>query len=177
MHRKDRERDEAFAWEVLKKAPYATLAMTGADGAPYCVPINHVADETYRVLYLHCAGAGEKWALLEKEPQVCLTAVSRMSIVPNEFETSYDSAVVRGQAQVVTDEGERTKALLLLVEALDPKGMGGLAACMANRWFSARLAAFSSRRASAAAKNACTSASSVRNATIPKPTQPAGRMR
>lgn len=35
-----------------------------------------------------------------------------------------------GQAQVVTDEGERTKALLLLVETLDPKGMGGLAACM-----------------------------------------------
>ena len=136
MHRKDRERDEAFAWEVLKKAPYATLAMTGADGAPYCVPINHVADETYRVLYFHCAGAGEKWALLEKEPQVCLTAVSRMSIVPNEFETSYDSAVVRGQAQMVTDDGERTKALLLLVEALDPKGMAGLNACM-ERCFAA----------------------------------------
>ena len=46
MRLKDLERDEAFAWEVLKKAPYATLAMTGADGAPYCVPINHVADET-----------------------------------------------------------------------------------------------------------------------------------
>ena len=88
------------------------------------------------MLYFHCAGAGEKWQLLEKEPPVCLTAVSRMSIVPNEFETAYDSAVVRGQAQVVTDDGERTKALLLLVEALDPKGMGGLAACM-ERCFAA----------------------------------------
>lgn len=85
MRLKDLERDEAFAWEVLKKAPYATLAMTGADGAPYCVPINHVADETYRVLYFHCAGAGEKWEVLKTNPQVCLTAVSRMSIVPNEF--------------------------------------------------------------------------------------------
>ena len=46
MRRKDRERDEAFAWEVLKAAPYATLAMTGQDGAPYCVPVNHVVDET-----------------------------------------------------------------------------------------------------------------------------------
>ena len=98
MRLKDLERDEAFAWEVLKKAPYATLAMTGADGAPYCVPINHVADETYRVLYFHCAGAGEKWEVLKTNPQVCLTAVSRMSIVPNEFDTAYDSAVVRGQA-------------------------------------------------------------------------------
>ena len=136
MRRKDRERDESFAWEVLKKAPYATLAMTGADGTPYCIPINHVADETYKVLYFHCAGAGEKWQLLEQEPQVCLTAVSRMSIVPNEFTTSYDSAVVRGQAQVVTDDAERTKALLLLVEALDPKGMAGFNACM-DRYFAA----------------------------------------
>ena len=136
MRRKDRERDEAFAWEVLKSAPYAALSMTGQDGTPYCVPVNHVVDETYKVLYFHCAGAGEKWQLLEKEPPVCLTAVSRMSIVPNEFETAYDSAVVRGQAQVVTDDGERTKALLLLVEALDPKGMGGLAACM-DRCFAA----------------------------------------
>ena len=78
MRLKDLERDEAFAWEVLKKAPYATLAMTGADGAPYCVPINHVADETYRVLYFHCAGAGEKWEVLKTNPQVCLTAVSRI---------------------------------------------------------------------------------------------------
>ncbi len=136
MRLKDLERDEAFAWEVLKKAPYATLAMTGADGAPYCVPINHVADETYRVLYFHCAGAGEKWEVLKTNPQVCLTAVSRMSIVPNEFDTAYDSAVVRGQAQVVTDDGERTKALLLLVESLDSKGMGGLAAYM-ERCFAA----------------------------------------
>ena len=59
-----------------------------------------------------------------------------MSIVPNEFDTAYDSAVVRGQAQVVTDDGERTKALLLLVESLDPKGMGGLAAYM-ERCFAA----------------------------------------
>lgn len=97
MRRNELERDEQFAWEVLRKAHYATLAMTGADGTPYCVPVNHVADEAYHVLYFHCAGAGEKWQLLEKEPPVCLTAVSRMSIVPNEFETAYDSAVVRGR--------------------------------------------------------------------------------
>ena len=29
MRLKDLERDEAFAWEVLKKAPYATLAKIG----------------------------------------------------------------------------------------------------------------------------------------------------
>lgn len=38
MRRKDRERDEAFAWEVLKAAPYATLAMTGQDARPTACP-------------------------------------------------------------------------------------------------------------------------------------------
>ena len=120
MRLKDLERDEAFAWEVLKKAPYATLAMTGADGAPYCVPINHVADETYRVLYFHCAGAGEKWEALKTNPKVCLTAVSKAEIVPGKLTTAYDSAVVHGRALVVRDAEEKWHALRLLVQTLDP---------------------------------------------------------
>lgn len=38
MRRKDRERDRSFAWEVLKKAPYATLSLTDGQGRPYAVP-------------------------------------------------------------------------------------------------------------------------------------------
>ena len=37
MRRKDRERDRSFAWEVLKKAPYATLSLTDGQGRPYAV--------------------------------------------------------------------------------------------------------------------------------------------
>ena len=58
MRRKDKERDAAFAWQVLRDATYATLAMTDSDGAPYCVPVNHVADEQGNAVYFHCAGAG-----------------------------------------------------------------------------------------------------------------------
>ena len=35
MRRKDKERDAAFAWQVLRDATYATLAMTDSDGSPY----------------------------------------------------------------------------------------------------------------------------------------------
>ena len=79
MRRKDKERDAAFAWQVLRDATYATLAMTDSDGAPYCVPVNHVADEAGNAVYFHCAGAGRKWDILTKEPPVCLSAVSRRS--------------------------------------------------------------------------------------------------
>ena len=74
MRRKDRERDRSFAWEVLKKAPYATLSLTDGQGRPYAVPVNQAVDEEYHVVYFHCAGAGEKWELLKDGAEVCLSA-------------------------------------------------------------------------------------------------------
>ena len=71
MLRKDRERDAAFAWEVFQKAPYATLSLTDEVGKPYAIPISPVVDEAYHVVYFHCAGHGEKWELLAKNPPVC----------------------------------------------------------------------------------------------------------
>ena len=107
MLRKDRERDAAFAWEVFQKAPYATLSLTD----------DHV-------VYFHCAGHGEKWELLAKNPPVCLSAVSYAAAIPNEFSMAYASAALHGRAEVVTDEAEQVKAMLLLCTAYDPKGMG-----------------------------------------------------
>jgi len=124
MRRKDRERDAEFAWRVLEKAPFATLSMTDTEGNPYCVPISPVADREYGVLYFHCAAKGAKLSAIEKDPRVCLSAVGYAAAVPNAFEMEYASAVFRGRAEVVTDESERVKAMLLLCTFYDPKGMG-----------------------------------------------------
>lgn len=130
MRRKDRERDEIFAWEVLKKAPYATLSMSDEQGQPYAVPLCQAVDPDYRRIYVHCAGAGRKWELLREGREVCLTAVSHATAVPNSFTMAYASAVVRGRAEVVTEDGEKTRALLLLCESFDPKGMARFASYM-----------------------------------------------
>lgn len=82
MRRKDRERDRSFAWEVLKKAPYATLSLTDGQGRPYAVPVNQAVDRGVHVVYFHCAGAGEKWELLKDGAEVCLSAVSHATAVP-----------------------------------------------------------------------------------------------
>ena len=102
MRRKDKERDAAFAWQVLRDAPYAVVAMTDGDGTPYCVPVNHIADEAGNAIYFHCAGAG---------------------IVPGKLTTAYDSAIVHGRAVVVQSGEEKMYALRLLVQALDPVSM------------------------------------------------------
>lgn len=124
MLRKDRERDAAFAWEVFQKAPYATLSLTDEVGRPYAIPISPVVDEAYHVVYFHCAGHGEKWELLAKNPAVCLSAVSYAAAIPNEFSMAYASAVLHGRAEVVTDEAEQVKVMLLLCTAYDPQGHG-----------------------------------------------------
>ena len=38
MRRKDKERDAAFAWQVMAEAPYATLSLVDGEGRPYSVP-------------------------------------------------------------------------------------------------------------------------------------------
>ena len=48
-------------------------------------------------------------------------AVSRAAVIPGDFTTDYTSAILRGRAEIVEDEGERVKAILLLVEELAPK--------------------------------------------------------
>lgn len=132
MRRKECERDEAFAWEVLKNSVYSTVSMVGADGMPYATPLNVVGDETYRVLYFHCAGKGERWEIVKDGAPVCVTAVSTATLIPNGFTTAYRSAMFRGRAEVVTDEGEKIKAMLLLCTAFDPKAMGRFDEAMAR---------------------------------------------
>lgn len=126
------ERDAAFAWQVAKSAVYATLSMTKPDGTPYAVPLNVVPDEVYGVLYFHCAGEGEKWEILKNDPAVCLTVVSHAAMVPKAFTCAYRSAMFRGRAQVVSDEGERVKAMMLLCQSFDPKGMDRFSQAMEN---------------------------------------------
>ena len=73
MRRKDRERDRSFAWEVLKKAPYATLSLTDSQGRPYAVPVNIVREENR--VYFHSAMAGKKADCMRKNSQVCVVCV------------------------------------------------------------------------------------------------------
>ena len=123
MIRKERERPADFAWSVLAEAPYAVLSLADHKGIPYGVPVSPVADREYGVIYFHCAKAGKKMELLRNNPKVCLSAVSQARSVPGEFEMSFRSAVFSGTAEIVEDEAEKVKALLLLCTHYDPTGM------------------------------------------------------
>ncbi len=118
MRRKEKERDAVFALDVISRCDYAVLAMTGADGLPYAVPLC-VAAEDSRV-YFHCAREGQKTLALMANPNVCLTAVCGAEAVPGSYSMTFQSAVAFGTAALVEEPDEMRRALWLISQKYMP---------------------------------------------------------
>ncbi|MEG0722223.1 MAG: pyridoxamine 5'-phosphate oxidase family protein [Lachnospiraceae bacterium] len=121
MRRTDRERDANFAWTVIDQAAYSVLAMVDREGEPYCIPISPA--RIGETLYFHSAKSGQKIDELLNHDKVCLTATSKMEPVPGKFTIEFASAVVKGRAKIVTDEGEQIEALRVICQRYTPDNM------------------------------------------------------
>ena len=130
MRRKDRQRDAAFAWQVMAAAPYATLSLTDTDGSPYAVPVSQGAWEEGGCIYFHCAAEGRKNELFRGGCPAVLSAVSRAEVLPGRYTVAYASAIARGRLEVVTDAGERMHAMEVLCRQFDPAAGEKYVACM-----------------------------------------------
>ena len=124
MRRTDRERDGAFAREVIDRSSHGVVSFCGEGGAPYCVPLSLVRIEDE--LYFHCAMEGKKLELLRRNPRVCVCFVGRDEPAEENavFTTYFQSAVVEGTAYEVTEPAQKVRALRALCEKLTPGGMG-----------------------------------------------------
>ena len=114
MRRKDRERDAAFALEVLRDCEYATLATINTDGTPYCIPVSVVLID--HAVYFHCAAEGQKLINISRNDAVCISTVQHTKLIPEKFTTEYESAVAAGKCKIVTEEAEKIMALRALCE-------------------------------------------------------------
>lgn len=112
--RKDRTLDKEEAFRVLAAADHGILATVGANGQPYAVPLNHVVAEN--VLYAHSALKGHKLENIAHEPRVSFCAIENATVDPAMLSTYYSSAIAFGPAELVADDGEKFKALQLLVQ-------------------------------------------------------------
>ena len=113
MIRKDREKDTAFALEVIRDCEYATLATVNTDGTPYCIPISPVLIDS--AIYFHCAQEGQKLDNIRQNNTVCVTCVRRVKLIPEKFTAKYESAVVFGKCEIVSDANGREKIMALRV--------------------------------------------------------------
>lgn len=114
MRKKSREMDAAWALEVMDKAPYITVSMTDGEGMPYAVPLS-LARTDEQTFYFHCALEGKKLDILQTNPNVCLTAVTKCkpTVGPKDgsFTLEFKSAIAFGRAELVTDDTEKREAL------------------------------------------------------------------
>lgn len=121
MRRKDREMGKAFALSVVDKCEYAVMTVTDVFGQPYAVPLTIAREED--VVYFHSAGAGKKIDCLRAHPQVCMVCVGDTHVPEGKFTTEFESAVLFGTAQEVTQTEEKIHGLWLLCRRHTPGNM------------------------------------------------------
>jgi nitroimidazol reductase NimA-like FMN-containing flavoprotein (pyridoxamine 5'-phosphate oxidase superfamily) len=105
----------------MDKASFGIMATVDCDGIPYAVPLNFVRDGD--ILYFHGALEGHKIDNLKERPNVCITFVGDVSFPEKHFTTIFESAIIFGKAEEVTDDTEKTHGLTLICERFIPKNM------------------------------------------------------
>ena len=128
MRRKDREMPAEFAWEVVDKCEWATLATVDGEGKPYCVTLSIARKGEY--IYFHCAEEGFKIDCLRRSGEVCMTFVGDTRRATKSFTTGYESACIRGMAEEVSDTEEKIEALRLLCLRHTPANMANFDAAV-----------------------------------------------
>lgn len=126
MRKESREMSAEWALEVLDKAPYVTVSMTEEDGTPYGLPLSLVRTDE-KTFYFHCALEGKKLDILQKNPRVCLSAVTKCkpTVGPKDgsFTLEFKSAIAFGTAEIVETDEEKIAALRAICERFLPKHM------------------------------------------------------
>lgn len=142
MRRQDREMPEDFAYSVIDKARFGTMALMD-ETYTYSVPLSIARYENK--LYFHSAKAGKKTELLENEPLVCISFVGDAKVPEiyteeeledimsdpkkwsllskNVFTTEFESAIVYGKVCQVTDAEEIKLALRTIAQKYTPDKM------------------------------------------------------
>ena len=118
MRRSDRQMSEDKAVALLEKGEYGVLTTIGEEGYPYGVPISYVYSEG--CLYFHSATEGKKLRNIAFNPKVQFVVVGDTEVLSNKFSTNYESAMVFGTAEEISEPEEKIKALMLIVQKYSP---------------------------------------------------------
>jgi uncharacterized protein len=109
MRRQDRLMNPEDTIKVLQDGEYGLLATVDGSMQPYGVPVNYVF--LHGSIYFHSTNAGgQKYTNIVNNPKVCFTVVGMTKVLPEQFGTLYESAIVYGTTELIEDEEERLLA-------------------------------------------------------------------
>ncbi len=115
MRRTEYACDDAWIRGFLADVEAGCLASVGRDGRPGCTPMNFWYDPTRHRIVLHGSPAGRLAEDLAADPRACFTVFRSGRMLPSNdaggFSTQYESVVVQGRVEVLSDEAEKRAAL------------------------------------------------------------------
>lgn len=110
---------------LLGRGQVGVLSTSGADGAPYGVPVHYLWQDGK--LWFHGLPAGEKLENIARDHRVCFTVWEFGGILtegaenPCQADAAYECAVLRGKARLVDDPAEKRRILLAITEKYAPE--------------------------------------------------------
>ena len=118
---------------ILQKGTSGVLALCGASGQPYAVPLSYVYHQGK--LYFHCAKAGHKLDLLDQNPRASFCVVGQDEVIPAKYTTYYRSVVVFGAVRQLTDPAEKRAAIEALALRYAPDETDAARAAEIDRYW------------------------------------------
>lgn len=113
---------QALSWqeteEILRRGTSGVLALAGAEGYPYAVPLSYVY--TQGILYVHCAKVGHKLESIRRCEKASFCVVDRDEIKPEAYTTYYRSAIAFGRVRILESEEEKRRAIEQLSQKYHP---------------------------------------------------------
>lgn len=106
---------------VLLRGTSGVLALSGADGYPYAVPLSYVYDPAGERLYFHCAKEGHKLEAIRREPKASFCVIDQDQVVPEEYTTYFRSVIAFGVIRTLEEDGEKAAAIQLLARKYFPE--------------------------------------------------------
>lgn len=107
MRRFKQELDQEEVEKILASGQYGILAVSGADGYPYTVPLNYLYQQGK--FYFHSAKEGHKLSALISDNRVSFCVVDKADLVEEEYTTYFRSVVAFGRIRLIEEEEEREK--------------------------------------------------------------------
>ena len=105
LRRKDRAITKEETIALLSKAEYGVLSTVSENGKPYGVPINFCIIN--HCIYFHCAVEGQKIDNIKQNNSVSFCTVGNIKILPDKFDTKYESVIVSGVVEEVFDANKQ----------------------------------------------------------------------
>ncbi len=96
MRRKDRLITNEETFSILEKGEYGILSAVSSDHEPYGVPLNYCLIDG--CIYFHCALEGTIINNINNNPKVSFCVVGKTEVLPDQFDTKYESCIVQGLA-------------------------------------------------------------------------------